>query len=742
MMVWYAAVTLFMAAPRGWGFDSVLPPMNGVPSDFAPRRAGADVLASIRVGVTNDGIFRITQPALTNAGVTTSSLTGSIIRLFGRTQEVAIYVSNSGLWTTNDYLLFAGTHFDGEYSITNVYWLGFGPGGKRMATRSATPFSGAATVSSCRKKALHHVDYWMKDTYRWDDESFDHWIDQYMSVDTSEQTFSLPTDQIVASGTAVFEGVFFGLGSTDSVNPDHCTRVRINGNTVGQFLYDGEVGTQAVANFSGSVLQATNTIGLQQIDQPGVSSGNDRAYLERFSITYTRSLLQNGNTLLFDGTVGTNNYQVGGFTNNTNFSAFDIRDPANAVILTGLQTTNTGGGTYAVRWGDSTAVSSRYAVCHASGLRDVVSVQRVFFRDLTATNRHADYVVICPYEFRDQAYRLLKLRYVQGLSVAVAPLPDLYNEFSYGLADAGAIKQFIGYAFHHWTSPPKYVLLAGAGTYDPRRNRPDWKGPTLIPAHMGPGFLTWTGLDGWYAAVAGNDNVPDVALGRISVETTNEFKNVVDKILSFENLPTQSLWRTEALLAAVDFDGVNDFQGASEALCADTLDPNGFWTTKAYLGIDPAPRQTIKSTINAGVLLVNYFGHGAIDKWATQSGSTVLLDTNDVYALTNAMPPIMTMLTCMNGYFESPSAKSLAEIFLERANRGAVACVGDTGLSTLFAGQSLADGFYRAMLTDRRPRIGDAILAGYANLYQQCSDTRELLLFSLFGDPAMRLNQP
>jgi len=716
--------------------------MNGLASDFAGRRAGAEVSADIRIGVTNEGIYRITRAALTNAGVPASALTGSVLRLFCRTQEVAITVSSTGLWTTNDYLLFAASGFDGYYTTTNVYWLGFGPGGARMASRSATPFGAVSDVTSYRQQALHYVKYDYEDLYRPDDTSFDHWFDPYPIFDTSEQTNALPTDQVVTNTQSQFDAVLYGVGvSGGPTHPDHCTRVRINGtNVIGQFFYDGEVTVHVSTNFAGSLLKGTNMVEFEQIVQGGVSGL--RALLGWFSITYTRSLAQQSNALLFNGRSGTNNYFVSGFTNSANVYAFDISNPAKAVMLTGCQVTNTGAGAYAVRFGDNAATTSRYAVCQGSGIADVSSVQRAFFRDLASTNRQADYIVICPYAFRDQVYRLLKLRYAQGLSVAVAPLPDIYNEFSYGIADAAAIKEFIGHAFHHWKAPPKYVLLAGAGTYDPRHYRPDWPRPDILPVHMGPGFQVWTALDGWYATVQGSDNVPDVAIGRIPIETDDELKNVVDKAVAFEGVPSNHWWRTSALLVAGTNEPGLSFTSASEALAGGVFKTNGFTVDRVYQG-DPTyglnATQTIKDDINTGEFLVNFFGHGAINQW---SSAPPLLVTNDVYALNNSFYPIVAMLTCVNGSFQSPTVKCMVEVFMERANHGAAACVAASGLTTLFGSQVVADGLYGDMLTHHEPRIGDAMMAGYANLYLRSGNTTELLFFELFGDPAMKVNSP
>jgi len=716
------------------GFDySLLPPMNGQASDFAERRAGKVVNASIRIGVTDEGIYRVTYSNLTNAGVAVSNLVGSTMRLFCRTQEVAILVSNTNQWIASDYFLFPGVGYDGYYSMTNVYWLGFGSGGKRMATRSATPINGYSPVTSYRKTAIHHVDSFYSDSYRPDDESIDHWADLPGIAYSSPVTFSLVTDLVVTNDASRIQAVMLGWTSDDSLNPDHTTRIGINSTIIGQFPYDGQVTAQLSTNLISTLLQTSNSVSFQQ-----TINANDQVLLERFSITYSRTLYQDSGALFFDGRQGTNNFLVTGFTASNNLMALDITDPVNAIILFGAQPTNMGGGLYAEQFGDVSISTSRYSVVStATGLKDVGFIQRTFFRNLAITNQQADYLVICPYNFRQQVYRLLALRYSQGLSVAVVPLPDLYNEFSYGMADAAAIKQLIGYAFHHWKSPPKYVLLAGNGTYDPRHNEAASTVLDLVPVHLGPGYSLWTSLDGWYAAVSGSDNVPDIALGRIPVQTVSQLKTVVDKVIAFESVPSNHYSRTSALLASDESEPALDFRAASERVRLNDL-PASFWVSTAYQPEPGVDSNFIISEINNGMYLVNYFGHGSVLDWAS---SPTLFSVANISSLNNTNYPIISMLTCENGAFQGTLAanRCMADAFLE-STHGASACMAASGLSTLIGSENLSHGFYGAMFRDRKKRIGDTLLPAYSALYLGNGNTRELLFFELFGDPAMIIN--
>jgi len=721
----------------------LLPPMNGAPGDFAPRRAGTEVNATLRMAVTNEGVYRLSQPMLIAAGLHSNDLIGAQLRLYCTTQEVGISVTSAGLWSSGDSLLFFGQKFDGYYTDANIYWLGIGGSGKRMPSRLVTPIPAVPDTVTCPWQSRYQRDQWWMDLYRPQDETFDHWFAEAI-VDSSNTTVSLPTDQVVTSSPASVTAILCGYSSV-AANPDHGTRITVNGSPVATNLYDGQDTLTGTTVFAGTVLTAVNSVVFRQILQPGVTV--DKALLQEFSIGYTRRLTTTNNILIFPGQTGTNNYRVNGFSANTNLTVMDVTDPASPVLLSGYQVTNVTG-SYAVRFGEARTATNRYVICHTSAVMKVSGLQRVFFRDLASTNRQADYLVICPMSFRPEVYRLLKQRYRQGLNVAVVPLPDIYNEFSYGIADASAIKQFIGYAFHHWQGPPpRYVLLAGNGSYDPKGNLlgssliDSYSAPDIIPVHMGPSLYKWTALDGWYVQVNGADNLVDLALGRIPVQTEATLSNAVDKIVALEASATNDWRRTQALLVADVKDGSTDFQAAAAVIYNTYLSPAGFVSALAYNDGMPAAqvRQTTSFTIKDGVFITCYFGHGALDQWGVNN----VFNIADVNALQNTFFPLVIMLTCENGSFQSPTDyKSMVEGFLEPPNHGAAACVAATALTLEPSSEFFSHGVFQKLVTERTHRLGDAALQGYAELFKYNPTTQELLYMEVFGDPAMIVNAP
>ena len=262
---------------------------------------------------------------------------------------------------------------------------------------------------------------------------------------------------------------------------------------------------------------------------------------------------------------------------------------------------------------------------------------KVDFRDLSATARQADYILITDTSLRTGTYPYLTRRHGEGLSILVAPIDDIYNEFSYGIREEGAIKQFLGYAFHHWQEPPpRYVLLAGNGSQDPLNNH-GVNDDEIIPVHMGITGYMFTSLDGWYVAVNGGDLLPDIALGRIPAEDLGAVQSVYDKIVASEEASTNSIWRTEMVFAAdaEPASGGLSFKNIAEYYRTSILEPNGFTVHQAYVddhgGSDAVTQPFIINPITAEeVGWVSYYGYGSPGRW-----SSSLFDRSTIASLNN-----------------------------------------------------------------------------------------------------------
>src|SRR6185295_6683760 len=182
---------------------------------------------------------------------------------------------------------------------------------------------------------------------------------------------------------------------------------------------------------------------------------------------------------------------------------------------------------------------------------------------LRRPGNRADYLLIGPRAFLPAAQPLLDLRQGQGLVVKAVAVEQIYQDFGHGEATPQAIRDFIAYAYHYWQSPsPRYVLLLGDASYDYKDYLHSGALNAVPPLLVKTSFL-WTASDQAYAAVNGDDLMPDLALGRLPASTVEEARALVNKIVAFE-ASGLTLAQGPAVLVADNPDGAGDFEASAQ----------------------------------------------------------------------------------------------------------------------------------------------------------------------------------
>ena len=346
--------------------------------------------------------------------------------------------------------------------------------------------------------------------------------------------------------------------------------------------------------------------------------------------------------------------------------------------------------------------------------------------------------MITPAELRGGAERLAALRAAQGLSSLVVDLGDVMDLFADGLYDPAAIRRFLAHATSSWPTPPRYVALAGKGTYDYRNLM--GLSSNLLPALL---VATDEGLapaDAEYADFDGG-GVPAVAVGRIPAVTAAEMNAYVDKLAAYES-GAGGAWTGQALLVADDADSGGDFPASSEAL-AGGLAP-GLALSRLYMPASPGPaeiqasRTALREALREGQVLVNYVGHGGLDRLVSEG----LLVTSDVAGLGNAPRlPVMTALSCLVSQFAYPQVISLGEELVLRADGGAIALYGPTWLAHNGPSTDLGRFLLPELSAPGGGRLGDRLLRGLAGYAAAGGDRRLVRVYTLLGDPALAVKR-
>jgi hypothetical protein len=370
--------------------------------------------------------------------------------------------------------------------------------------------------------------------------------------------------------------------------------------------------------------------------------------------------------------------------------------------------------------------------------------------DLRNSSNGADYIIITHPHFYTDVLPLRDHRAAQGLRTVVIDVRDIYDEFSYGIFDPRAIRDFLSHTYRDWTPPaPSYVLLVGDGNYDFKDHRglgePNYVPPYLIYADRAVGE---TAADNRYVCLDGEgDILPDMDIGRLPAQTAAHASAMVSKIISYEQSLPEGEWKQQVLFVADDRDPeAGDFDILSNEI-ADNHLPPPYLADKVYYrsplepGYD-SPGQVKAAIFNAfatGRLFINYVGHGSPISWAEDHG---FLTVGDVASLPESdKNPMMLPMTCLEGYFIENRFSSLGESLVRASGKGAVASWSPTSAGESAGQRYLHQGFYDAVFAKGVHQIGPATLLGKLHLYQNAGGGYRGLIdtYALFGDPAMKL---
>ena len=162
---------------------------------------------------------------------------------------------------------------------------------------------------------------------------------------------------------------------------------------------------------------------------------------------------------------------------------------------------------------------------------------------------------------------LVALRQRQGLATELVDVTDVYDEFSFGQRTPYAIRDFLANAATRWRSAPRYVLLVGDASFDPK-NYLGFGDFDLVPTKLVPTAYLKTDSDDWLVDFD-EDGIPDLAIGRLPARTPAEATLFVSKILSREAAlaatASRAGWARNVLLVSDENDEF-DFEAATAAL--------------------------------------------------------------------------------------------------------------------------------------------------------------------------------
>jgi len=732
----------------------------------------------LRVNVREEGMHRITGEELEQAGIDLGEIDPQTLRLFyggGRALslrsiqqpqpmgEMGLVVEDGGdgRFDIEDYLLFYGEplerwEYDSRtesyewvqnlYAHENVYWLGFGGGVSGLRT---TVRSGALSASEPERPTSHRVrvhsedeqfilnqTFGIKSGYSWYGEDFS---SNALRARNFRFVVRDPIDEPVVIRTG-----FIGINGNRS-----SFSVRWNDREVGEISFDSNTYITRELQAENGPVEGLNELGLFHAGDPTRFDWYELEYSRGFSAE--RGLLTFFSPL-FDQVA---EYQLPGFTEGEP-RVFEVSD--RLVEIRDFEYDAASG--RVVFQDDAGATPGQYIVGGASTWKRPLKIAVDTPSNLVSEVAGADYLVIYHADFANAAERLARWRgqderFGARINARAIDIQDIYDEFSGGLLDPAALRNFLAYAESNWQPAPFYVALMGDGSYDYKNNSRTSRGNWIPPYQDGDSTY-----DEWYVRVVGNDELPDMAIGRLPVQTAAVAEQLVDKIIKYDREPEVGPWQSRVLIVSDDLsnpDRPQDVEGyfiSDSEIMSNRYMPEDLDLDKLYLAqfplegrAKPRARDEFIRRFNEGALILTYLGHGNPDVLAHEQIFRVSRDLGEIS--NGRRLPLFYTAASQVGVFDDPVKTSMPEELLNLPNGGVIGMISATRVGFHLSNVVLAEAFHGQMYRSGRLHVpvglalmeAKQIARGVTSPGDRVA-LRNMQRYSLFGDPLQRLAVP
>ncbi|HWP42489.1 MAG TPA: C25 family cysteine peptidase [Blastocatellia bacterium] len=687
----------------------------------APSLASAQ---AVKISVRQTGLYRISQQQLLAAGLP-PSVNPRFLQMYVNGQQLPIIVrgeSDSRL-DPSDSVEFFAVGLDSSFTKDRVYWLVAGsqpglrinspasskgkggpPAGGRMPKKSLTISSGSFPFSVERRDKIFFFSSLLNGEQ-------DNFFGSLVSSNPLDQSLLLSNVDFNSGSDALLEITLQGV----TLVP-HQVAVWLNDHSLGSISFSNrDKGTLSIAVPHSLLKEGQNIVRLAR--QAGSS---DLSLVEAIRISYQHTARADSDQLLFSAHQG-QTVSISGFSS-PNIQLLDVTDPDNVEALSATVSQDASG-SFAVTATVTGSESRKLFAVADTQILAPHSIKANKPSNLRSPSNGASLLIITRSDLVASLSQLKAYRQSQGHAVSIIDVEDIYDEFAFGHKTPFAIRDFLA-ATQSWKRAPRYVLLAGDGTYDPRDNVGGGAGD-VIPIKLVETETMETASDDWYVDFD-EDTLADMAIGRLPVRTPGEVLQMTEKIIRYERKGRTS----GALLVSDAPDGLFDFEEATAKVRE--LIPTHERVEEVYRGQlgDSIARARVLEGIRQGPKVVNYVGHGTLTNWKAN-----LLHASDAGVLGNEEnPTLMVSMTCLNGLFQNPTGASLAEAMIG-AKGGAVAVWASSGLTGPRNQALMNQEVIRQLFKPGTTTIGDATRAAKALVL----DHNVRRIWILFGDPTTRI---
>ncbi len=776
-----AGMTLNYEASRAW---------RSFPANLqATNPALPEGIEAYKIEIDADGLYEITGQELADLGIDLASVDPGTIEMMHGGQPVAYqFIGDPASFAPTDRIRFYAWAFDGprlesQYVSHNVFWLWVGGQASLVPTIDNEAGQGYTAVHSFRQEVTRAPEerFWTTASNKWDefDNDPDAWywdiVNQGAQILTRTFAITLPHPVTSASAADAAYTVEVVSREASSAPPTN-------------FLYDVRASMNEYATFGQRTWQQLRNVNITgTVPAPYLNENmndvvvvfatdwtvhpfNPRYFFNRITVDYERQLTAVADYLQFShGSAGPREFQVGSFSEADSQQAivWDVSDryQPNQITLTSADISGSGPYTYTI--GHDGPAERLYVAATTDSVKSVAGLSAYTVNPI-APSGGADWIAITHSDFQPAAALLADHRAQEqfgNLATHVVDIEDIINQYGHGLPLPAAIQNFLTTALLTWDTPPSYITLVGLGHYNPRNLYSlgyvgifDWDAdlPNYVLTNIvfEDRFQGAIPSDHPFTTLIGDDLLPDIALGRLATTTLTETFNVVNKIIQYDtNQLTPMDWQNQYLFVADSTDSGGNFCLLNQQIgnyLPDSLvqthlcRPSLSYTDTVQLQVD------MGNVINdEGTLILNYRGHGSVNRWGTTSSPSppnprinILDSTMTDFWENEGKPLIILSADCLDGNFGWPGWTALSQAFLHLDNVGSVAHWSSTGLGYTFEHSVLLQGLYEGAFQMGLTALGDAVHQGKIYYIGGNYHPSEVYSFVLQGDPALQLYRP
>jgi hypothetical protein len=738
-----------------------------------------------KIYVAETGVHIVTYDDFKNLGINMTGINPDKIRIFGNggamlntiagnipaddlnENALKVVTANPGVFAQGDYVLFFGQgtqtwsmnkfssrieHTTHLYADEACYFVNIGSeNGRRLAVGQEP--AGTPDYFTNEYTALYVYEQEMLNLIK----SGQKWFSQKM--DFYNRTISLPRAtfaNLVPDQSSILR---YGIAGRSLVGQLSFSFL-VNNQVVGSSSLS-RVGSSASSNYandlttSASFMPSSGQMDLQVRFTP--VSNTDLGWLDFVSLNVRCYLKFTGGQMSFRDPKTVASERLTEFTLSDASAVnelWDVSDPLNVSLVNFTRNGNN------IVFKSNTGLLREFVALDGSSYKRVKLGTKIANQNLHSIGNY-DLVIVAHPDFIAPAKKLAAAHNEIGeIAAIVVSLPDIYNEFSSGIQDITAIRNFMKMLYDRGRENgyPKHLLLFGNASYDYKNRVTGNK--NFVPTYQSENsvspvisFLS----DDYFVLLddgeGGNSaqGLLDVSVGRMPVRNIDQANVAVGKTIAYmrNDKITHGDWRNVMLVIADDEDSNTHLKQAERLGDSILLNHPVVNLEKIYFDAYkqistpggsryPDVNREIVTRVEKGALLVNYIGHGGEVGWADER----VLEIADINAWTNfGRMGLFFTATCEFSRFDNPVHTSAGELVFLNPNGGAMSMITTTRLAFSSSNASLNLSFADTVFSSGSgiiPRLGD-ILKYTKNQNGTDANTRHL---TLFGDPSIKMPVP